>query len=105
MYNADYTDRFGDKRIERRGSELHRRLFQSGRSSIQSLSLTRAEQKAFYRLLHNEKVSERKLVEELSCRCSASVKGKVVLAIQDTTEIDLSKHYNRVNKSSGIGTL
>ncbi|MFD2323574.1 IS4 family transposase [Mucilaginibacter galii] len=105
MQNADYRDRFGDKRIERRGEELHKRLFRSGRSSIQSLSLTRAEQKAYYRLLHHEKVSERKLVDELSDRCSASVKGKLVLAIQDTTEIDLGRHYNRINKSSGIGTL
>ncbi|WP_415783234.1 transposase DNA-binding-containing protein, partial [Mucilaginibacter galii] len=56
MQNADYRDRFGDKRIERRGEELHKRLFRSGRSSIQSLSLTRAEQKAYYRLLHHEKV-------------------------------------------------
>jgi len=105
MQHADYNNRFGDRRIERRGIEFHKRLFQSGRSSIQSLSLTRAEQKAFYRLLHNEKVSERKLVEELSHRCSASVKGKLVLAIQDTTEINLSKHYNRLDKSSGVGTL
>lgn len=105
MHYADYTNRFGDKRIEKRGEEFHKRLFQSGRSSIQALSLNRAEQKAYYRLLHNRKVSERTLVDELSHRCSASVKGRLVLAIQDTTEINLSNHYNRLNKSSGVGTL
>jgi len=105
MAHANYTNRFGDKRIERRGEELSKRLFQSGRSCIQGLSFSRAEQKAFYRLLHNNKVSERKLVEELSHRCSASAEGKVVLAIQDTTEINLSSHYNRLNKNSGVGSL
>jgi hypothetical protein len=105
MRQANYTNKFGDKRIERRGEELKQWLFQTGRSSIQGISFNRAEQKAFYRLLHNSKVSERKLVEELSCRCSASVAGKIVLAIQDTTEINLSSHYNRLDKSSGIGSL
>jgi hypothetical protein len=105
MQRANYTSRFGDKRIERRGEELNQRIFQSGRSSIQGLSLSRAEQKAFYRLLHNSKVSESKLVEELSCRCGASAEGRIVLAIQDTTEINLSNHYNRLNKSSGVGSL
>lgn len=105
MQVVDFSNRFGDKRIEKRGEALLKRLFQSGSRSIQSLSFTRAEQKAFYRLLRNTNVSEERLTEEISHRCALSAKGKIVLAIQDTTEINLCKHYNRLDMSSGVGTL
>ena len=105
MQTVDFTNRFGDSRIERRAEALLKRLFQSGSRTIQSLSFTRAEQKAFYRVLRNPKASEAKLIEELSHRCSLSAKGKIVLAIQDTTEVNLNNHYNRLDKSSGVGSL
>ncbi|HCN82678.1 MAG TPA: IS4 family transposase [Sphingobacteriaceae bacterium] len=105
METVNFTNRFGDSRIERRAEALLKRLFQSGSRTIQSLSFSRAEQKAFYRILRNEKASEEKLIEELSHRCSLSAKGKIVLAIQDTTEVNLINHYNRLDRSSGVGTL
>lgn len=105
MISVDYTGYFGDKRTERRGSELHRRLFSSSTRSIQGLSLSRAEQKAYYRFLHNESVDEATLIRELKKRCSLGVKGKVVLSIQDTTEINLSAHKGRLKGASGLGGI
>lgn len=95
----------GDRRIEKRGTELHRRLFSNSTQSIQRLSQTRAEQKAYYRFLLNEKVSETKLIDELLNRCSQQVKGKVVLSIQDTTEINLTSHRNRLKSETGLGGI
>lgn len=105
MQQVNFKNLFGDKRIEERAEQFHNRLFSSGSRSIQSLSISRAEQKAFYRLLRNDKVSEDNLIAEMTSRCSASVSGRVVLAIQDTTEINLSSHFNRLNKETGVGTL
>src|SRR5271167_3132902 len=105
MIGVNYEGYFGDKRIEARGCELQRRLFCNSTRSIQGLSLNRAEQKAYYRFLHNEKASEVKLVKELQARCSRQVKGKVVLSIQDTTEINLSVHKGRLKEDSGFGGI
>jgi len=105
MIGVNYGGHFGDKRIEKRGCELHRRLFSNSTQSIQALSLNRAEQKAYYRFLHNGKASEAKLVEALLGRCSRQVKGKVVLSIQDTTEVNLSAHRGRLKSDSGLGGI
>lgn len=105
MFRSSYIKRFGDRRVELRGEQFSQRLFRLGSRNIQALSLTRSEQKAFYRLLRNGKMTEQKLIEEIQSRCSNHSDGKVLLAIQDTTEINLGSHYNRIDKSSGIGRL
>ena len=105
MQRVTYQGYFGDKRIESRGSSLHQRLFSSGTRSIQGLSISRAEQKAYYRFLHNDRASEEKLIEELTKRCSSQVKGKVVLAIQDTTEVNLTTHKGRLQSHTGLGGI
>ncbi|WP_411272820.1 IS4 family transposase [Daejeonella sp.] len=105
MQRVTYQGYFGDKRIESRGSSLHQRLFSSGTRSIQGLSINRAEQKAYYRFLHNDRASEEKLIEELIGRCSSQVKGKVVLAIQDTTEVNLTTHKGRLQSHTGLGGI
>lgn len=105
MISVNYNKVFGDKRIEDRGQDLHRGLFRNSVHSIQQIAQTRAEQKAYYRFLRNDKVTEDKLIRELSDRCNRLSKGKIVLAIQDTTEINLCMHRNRIDKESGIGDM
>ncbi len=105
MISINYSQIFGDKRIEYRGSELHNGLFRNSVHSIQQIAQTRAEQKAYYRFLRNDKVTEDKLIKELACRCNRLSKGKIVLAIQDTTEVNLCMHRNRIDKQSGIGDM
>ncbi len=105
MIGVNYEGYFGDKRTEKRGTELHRRLFCNSTGCIQGISLNRAEQKAYYRFLHNKRATETQLIKELQERCSRQVKGKVVLSIQDTTEINLSSHKGRLKKDSGFGGI
>jgi len=105
MIGVKYEDWFGDKRIDGRGAQLHGRLFRSATRSIQAMANSRAEQKAFYRFLHNDKTTEKKLIAELTHRCQKLSKGKVVLSIQDTSEINLSAHAGRIDKSSGVGDI
>jgi Transposase DNA-binding/Transposase DDE domain len=105
MIGVKYANWFGDKRIEARGTQLHGTLFRNATQSIQSMSSSRAEQKGFYRFLHNSKTTEKKLIAELTDRCQKMVKDKVVLSIQDTSEINLSAHRGRLKKNSGVGGI
>ena len=66
MTGVKYENCFGDKRIDDRGNQLHGRLFRSATRSIQAMACSRAEQKAFYRFLHNGKTTEKKLIAELT---------------------------------------
>jgi len=105
MHKTDYTHLFNDKRLTVRGHNLLSSLFKVPTKSIQSLSFTRAEQKAYYRFLNNKKVHETLLSEELGLRCGKAVKDRVVLCIQDTTEINLASHTNRLKPKSGLGPI
>ena len=105
MQKTDYTNLFNDQRLSLRGHNLLSSLFKIPTRSIQSLSVSRAEQKAYYRFLNNKKVDETLLSNELGMRCSKAVKDRVVLCIQDTTEINLAKHTNRLKPKTGVGPI
>ena len=105
LYQADYSGYFEDIRLERRGRRLLERLFHNGTKSLQAISLSRAEQKGFYHLLRSEKVSEQKLIEEMAACCAKAARDKVVLAIQDTTEVNLGAHQHRLDLHSGLGRI
>jgi hypothetical protein len=99
----DYEGLTGDKRLDARANALWGKLAQSPSSTISSLSESRAEQVAYYRLLENEKLSERALIEELVSRVAPLVKGRDVLCIQDSSEINVSGNKNRLQPNTGLG--
>ena len=45
------------------------------------------------------------MIDEMVGRCRRSTKNKVVLAIQDTTEINLSNHRNRIKYDESLGPI
>ena len=99
----DYTGYLGDLRLERRGQELWGKLSQHPGSSIRQLANDRAEQKAYYRFLNNERIEEAQLIKEASIRMSQLAKGRHLLCVQDTCEVNLGKHKGRVDSNSGLG--
>ena len=105
MNQSNYQSLFGDKRIENRGEQLLSSLFRAGYSSIQSISGSRAEQKGYYRFLRNDKVQEDLLVKEMVERCGKICAGKVVLSIQDSSEINLCNHEGRITHDESIGPI
>jgi hypothetical protein len=105
ILKSSYDRLFNDKRLERRGEQLLRSLFKAGSCSIQSIAQTRAEQKSYYRLLRNEKVEEEILIDEIVSRCGRNSNNKVVLSIQDTTEINLDRHRNRIKYDESLGPV
>ncbi len=102
-FTPQFNDLFMDKRLSKRGESLFNSLTLHPCSSIRRMSEYRAEQKAYYRFLHHEKVKEKDLVNEAATRVSGLVKGRHVLCIQDTSEINLVSHAGRLAKNSGLG--
>ncbi|TVZ25797.1 DDE family transposase [Gillisia sp. Hel_I_86] len=94
----------GDKRLVYRGNKILSDLFSKSVHSIRQLSRNESDAKAVYRFLQNDRVSEGDIVENLVHNCQMACAGKFVVCIQDTTEVNLSSHGNRINKDGFVGT-
>ncbi len=99
----NYMGKFNDKRLDKRAAQLSSILYFGRSSSVHEITMTEAEQKAAYRFLSNEKVEEKILIDTAKERSSYLCEGKDVLVIQDTTEINLDNHRNRIQRGTGIG--
>lgn len=103
FFSPNYTGRFNDIRLEGRGAELVSRLSLHPSASIRQLSFSLAQQKAFYRFLDNDKITEAILIEEISSRMSSLATARHLLCLQDTCETNFCKHKGRLKPNSGLG--
>jgi len=102
-FYPNYTGKLGDFRSERRGMELWNKLTKHPSSTIRQLANNKAEQKAYYRFLNNNSIKEEHLIDESSQRMGKLSKGRHLLCIQDTCEVNLTKQKGRLNENSGLG--
>lgn len=72
--------------------------------NIRQISRNRAEQVGYYRFLENQNVSQSELIRSISDACSEKVEGLHVLAISDSSEINLNAHAGRL-KAEGLGVV
>lgn len=72
--------------------------------NIRKISKNRAEQVGYYRFLQNDNVAIEELSSGLGSSCAVNVEGKHLLAISDTSEINLQSHSGRLKKE-GIGVV
>jgi len=103
MQKREFTD-LDDLRLIYRGNKILSDLFSKSVHSIRQIANDEAATKGFYRFLQNDRVSEEDIVSNLSTNCQSACKGKYVVCVQDTTEINLSSHSNRIKKDDYIGT-
>ena len=103
MQKREFTD-LEDLRLVYRGNKILSDLFSKSVHSIRGLTVDESSAKGFYRFLRNERVTEDDIVSNLSANCKSACKGKYVVCIQDTTEINLSSHSNRIKNDDDIGT-
>ena len=92
-----------DKRLLKRGNSILNRLFSNSIHSIRQLAANDSEAKAFYRFLQNDNITEADIIRNMSANCRSGVAHKTVLCIQDSSEINLYRHRNRINKDNHIG--
>src|SRR5215218_9831951 len=98
MMLKSFAGCFSDERLHKRCSLIVRDLFSKGVHSIRQLSSSSSDAKAFYRFLQNGRTEEQILISDMAERCAASCKGKTVLCIQDSSEINIYNHKNRLKK-------
>jgi hypothetical protein len=103
MQKRGFTE-LEDQRLVNRGNKILGDLFSRSVHSIRQLTNNESSAKGFYRFLQNERVSERNIIDNLSANCKAACRGKYVVCIQDTTEINLGSHRKRIKKDEFIGT-
>jgi hypothetical protein len=72
--------------------------------NIRQISRNRAEQVGYYRFLENENVTVSELVRSLSAHCQQQVEGRHVLAVSDSSEINLQSHAGRL-KPEKLGVV
>jgi hypothetical protein len=72
--------------------------------NIRQISRNRAEQVGYYRFLENSSVTVSELIRSLSDDCSTRVEGKHVLAISDSSEVNLQSHAGRL-KFEDLGVV
>ena len=83
----------GDKRLNRRSAQIVEALAANPQASINSACSTWSDTIAAYRLLDNPAVSpERVLQPHIEATKRRMQNQSVVLVVQDTTELDYSKH-------------
>ena len=103
MQKREFTE-LSDLRLVNRGNKILSDLFSKSVHSIRQITENETSAKGFYRFLQNDRVSEDDIVWNLSANCRAGCFGKYVVCIQDTTEINLKSHSNRIKKDGFIGT-
>jgi hypothetical protein len=81
---------FGDIRVSERAAWLINRIAATGSSVIRKIGETRAGEMAVHRFLSSPYVSVEGIVETLAGRTAVQCKGRRVLAVQDTTEINFA---------------
>ena len=92
-----------DERLLKRGNSILNRLFSNSVHSVRQLASNDSEAKAFYRFLQNDHVTEADIIRNMAHNCRSCVSNRPVLCIQDSSEINLYQHRNRIKKDEHIG--
>jgi hypothetical protein len=94
---------FNSRRLEKRFVRTMETLSKQPDKSIWYCSENRAEAKAIYRMLGNERIKEEEVLKthRRAVMKRLSEQGKTILAIQDTTSLNYANH----TKTKGIGYI
>jgi len=94
---------FGDARLEKNGELIARRVSERQTVCLRNLADDRSEQVKFRRFLVNEAVTAEEMVAHRAMFVAAAAKGRHVLAIQDTTEINYQAQSGRKHGLGKVG--
>jgi len=94
---------FGDARRGRSGELLAQRVTDRQTVCLRNLADDRAEQVKFRRFLASEAVTVEEMVSHRAMFVAAAVKGRHVLAIQDTSEINYQAQSGRKQRLGKVG--
>lgn len=104
-HKPNFEGVFPDERLDKRAEQLCSSLYSGRSSSIKATTNNEAQQKGAYRFLDNDRVTEERLIGEITKRCGANVTGRHVLCLTDTSSIGMNNHRNRLRENSGVGLV
>ncbi len=93
---------FGDDRRRKVGELLIERMTERQEVCIRKLADDRPEQVRFRRFLYNDAVTVEEMVAHRGRFVAAAARGRHVLAIQDTSEIN---YQSQSGRKQGLGTV
>lgn len=97
---------FSDRRISRRVEELATSILEKESVVIHRLADNEAQQRSFYRLLHNPRLETGQVVEFIRRDCARQVEaGGHYLVIQDTTQPNFERNRGNISDGRGLGVL
>jgi Transposase DDE domain len=94
---------FGDARLERSGAFLARRVAERQAVCLRKLADDRSQQVKFRRFLSNEAVTVEEMVAHRAMLAAVAARGRHVLAIQDTSEINYQAQSGRKHGLGQVG--
>jgi Transposase DDE domain len=94
---------FGDARLEKNGELIVQRVAERQEVCVRKLGDDRAEQAKFRRFLSNDAVTVEEMVVHRAMFVAAAAKGRHVLAIQDTSEINYQAQSGRKRRLGTVG--
>src|SRR6266852_5190976 len=94
---------FGDERLKKGGELIMQRIAERQEVCLRKLGDNRAEQVKFRRFLSNEAVTVEEMVSHRAMLVAATARGRHVLAIQDTSEINYQAQCGRKHGLGKVG--
>jgi hypothetical protein len=94
---------FGDARLEKNGELILQRVIERQGICIRKLGDNRAEHLRFRRFLSHEAVTVKEMISHRSMFVAAAARGRHVLAIQDTSEINYQAKSGRKRRLGTVG--
>jgi hypothetical protein len=94
----NYTGCFPDKRLEYRGEQIMKAMIERETVVLNQLSDDRKQYAAASRFFNNDSVTSGAIIEESGERCRVAAKGKHVLAIPDTSEVNYQAHKGKLSR-------
>jgi len=97
---------FSNKKIGRRVEELAASIVEKESVVIHRLAKDEAQQRSFYRLLHNPHLETEQVVEFIRRDCARQVQaGAHYLVIQDTTQPNFERNRGNISRPGPLGVI
>ena len=94
---------FGDERLRRNGELILERMLERQEVCVRKLADERSEQAKFRRFLYNDSVTAAEMVAHRAVLTGVAARGRHVLAIQDTSEVNYQAQSGRKRRLGTVG--
>ena len=99
MLSIDYTGRFGDYRLEKRGTHISGQMFSKNTAILHRSSTNRSDYVSNCNFFNCDKVDYKKIINPIIEQTAMAAGGKSVIIGSDTTEANYESHAHYLNRN------